>query len=33
MCIRGARLRLHSPISEAPVDVQIAEACLLVGHC
>ena len=28
MCIRGARSRLHSPISEAPVDVQIAEARL-----
>ena len=28
MCIRGARSWLHSPISEAPVDVQIAEAHL-----
>ena len=27
MCIHGAQ-SLHSPISEAPVDVQIAEACL-----
>ena len=28
MCIRGARSRLHSPILEAPVDVQISEAHL-----
>ena len=28
MCIRGAQSRLHSPISEAPVDAQIAEARL-----
>ena len=28
MCIRGARSRLHVPIYEAPVDVQIAEARL-----
>ena len=28
MCICGTRSWLHSPISEAPVDVQIAEACL-----
>ena len=28
MCIHGARSRLHIPISEAPVDVQITEARL-----
>ena len=28
MCIRGARSRLHSPILEAPVDVQVFEAHL-----
>ena len=28
MCIRGARSRLHSPVCEAPVDVQIAESHL-----
>ena len=28
MCIRRARSWLHSPISEAPLDIQIAEAHL-----
>ena len=28
MCIRGARSRLHSPVFDAPLDVQIAEAHL-----
>ena len=28
MCIRGAQSQLHVPISEAPVDVQVAEASL-----
>ena len=28
MCIRGARSRLHSPVSGAPVDVQIAKVHL-----
>ena len=28
MCIRDICSRLHSPIFEAPVDVQISEACL-----
>ena len=28
MCIHGARSLLHSPVSGAPVDVQIAEARL-----
>ena len=26
MCIRGACSRLHSPVFDAPLDVQIAEA-------
>ena len=35
MCIRGARSQLHSPVFEAPLDVQIAEAHLYakVGPC
>ena len=28
MCVCGARSRLHSPIFEAPLDVQISEAHL-----
>ena len=28
MCIRGARSRLHSPVFDAPLDIQIAEAHL-----
>ena len=28
MCIHGARLRMHSPVIDAPIDVQIAEARL-----
>ena len=28
MCIRGAHSRLHSPVFDAPLDVQIAEAHL-----
>ena len=28
MCICGARLRMHSPVIDAPMDVQIAEARL-----
>ena len=28
MCIRGAPLRLHSPVFDAPLDVQIAETHL-----
>ena len=28
MCIRGARSRLHSPVFDAPLDVQIAETHL-----
>ena len=28
MCIRGAHLWIHSPVFDAPLDVQIAEAHL-----
>ena len=28
MCIRGARSKLHRPVSEAAMDVQIAKAHL-----